>query len=106
MAIYKTLQTGSTGDEVKKLQSSLKSAGYDVGEAGADGIYGPATERAVRRYQTDKGLKVDGIAGEQTQGSLLGSGEKTEEISTGASETGVDNGLKTLQAYDPGADRD
>ena len=37
MAIYKTLQTGSTGDEVKKLQSSLKSAGYDVGEAGADG---------------------------------------------------------------------
>lgn len=106
MAIYKTLQTGSTGDEVKKLQSSLKSAGYDVGEAGADGIYGPATERAVRRYQTDKGLKVDGIAGEQTQGSLLGSGEKTGEISTGASETGVDNGLKTLQAYDPGADRD
>ena len=106
MAIYKTLQTGSTGDEVKKLQSSLKSAGYDVGEAGADGIYGPATERAVRRYQTDKGLKVDGIAGEQTQGSLLGSGEKTGEISTGASETGVDNGLKTLQAYDPGTDRD
>lgn len=106
MAIYKTLQTGSTGDEVKKLQSSLKSAGYDVGEAGADGIYGPATERAVRRYQTDKGLKVDGIAGEQTQGSLLGSGEKTGEISTGASETGVDKGLKTLQAYDPGTDRD
>lgn len=106
MAIYKTLQTGSTGDEVKKLQSSLKSAGYDVGEAGADGIYGPATERAVRKYQTDKGLKVDGIAGEQTQGSLLGSGEKTGEISTGASETGVDNGLKTLQAYDPGTDRD
>lgn len=106
MAIYKTLQTGSTGDEVKKLQSSLKSAGYDVGEAGADGIYGQATERAVRRYQTDKGLKVDGIAGEQTQGSLLGSGEKTGEISTGASETGVDKGLKTLQAYDPGTDRD
>ena len=106
MAIYQTLQTGSTGDEVKKLQSSLKSAGYDVGEAGADGIYGPATERAVRKYQTDKGLKVDGIAGEQTQGSLLGSGEKTGEISTGTSETGVDKGLKTLQAYDPGADRD
>ena len=106
MAIYKTLQTGSTGDEVKKLQSSLKSAGYDVGEAGADGIYGPATERAVRRYQTDKGLKVDGIAGEQTQGSLLGSGEKTGESSTGVSASGVDNGLKTLQAYDPGTDRD
>lgn len=106
MAIYKTLQTGSTGNEVKKLQSSLKNAGYDVGEAGADGIYGPATERAVRRYQTDKGLKVDGIAGEQTQGSLLGSGEKTGENSGGVSETGVDKGLKTLQAYDPGTDRE
>lgn len=104
MAIYKTLQTGSTGDEVKKLQSSLKSAGYDVGKAGADGIYGPATELAVRSYQKDKGLTVDGIAGEQTQGSLLGNGEKSGGISAGVSDAGVDKGLKTVQAYDPGAD--
>lgn len=78
MAIYGTLKTGSTGEEVKKLQSSLVSAGYDVGSTGADGIYGPATRQAVSRYQRDKGLTVDGIAGEQTLGSLYGiAGEET-----------------------------
>lgn len=78
MAMYSTLKTGSTGEEVKKLQSSLVSAGYDVGSTGADGIYGPATRQAVSRYQRDKGLTVDGIAGEQTLGSLYGStGEET-----------------------------
>ena len=70
MAIYSTLQRGSRGDEVRKLQSSLISAGYDVGSTGADGIYGPATERAVLGYQRDKGLAVDGIAGEKTLKSL------------------------------------
>lgn len=39
MATYTTLQNGSRGSEVKTLQETLKSAGYDVGSAGADGIY-------------------------------------------------------------------
>lgn len=70
MAIYNMLRKGSQGEEVRRLQSSLVSAGYDVGSTGADGIYGPATERAVLSYQRDKGLQADGIAGEETLGSL------------------------------------
>lgn len=70
MATYTMLQNGSRGDEVKKLQQSLVDAGYNVGSAGVDGIYGSATAAAVKKYQQDNGLDVDGIAGDQTLGSL------------------------------------
>lgn len=72
MATYNDLSYGSRGDEVKKLQQSLVNAGYDVGSAGADGIFGDATLAAVKKYQTDKGLDVDGIAGNNTLSSLYG----------------------------------
>lgn len=67
MAKYTTLQNGSRGAEVKKLQESLVAAGYNVT---ADGQYGPKTAAAVRQYQQDNGLSVDGMAGEQTLGKL------------------------------------
>lgn len=76
MALFGTLQKGSRGDEVRKLQTSLTTAGYDVGASGIDGIYGPATEKAVVNYQKDKGLQADGIAGAETLGSLYGEQEK------------------------------
>ena len=71
------LKYGSKGDEVKQLQQALINAGYDVGSSGADGNYGPATQAAVTQYQKDKGLKVDGLAGTETQGSLYSSGSNT-----------------------------
>jgi len=72
MAILETLERGSRGDGVRKLQNSLISAGYSVGSTGADGIYGPNTEQAVRNYQRAMGLQADGIAGTQTLSSLFG----------------------------------
>ena len=62
------LTYGSRGDEVKKLQQALNSTGSYTLDV--DGSYGPATQAAVRDYQTKNGLKVDGIAGEQTLGKL------------------------------------
>ena len=76
MAGYTLLRSGSTGEDVKKLQNALIGAGYDVGQSGADGIYGANTESAVRKYQQDNGLSVDGIAGEQTMGKLFGNMNK------------------------------
>lgn len=67
MATYTTLRRGSKGDDVKKLQTALGFTGNDL-----DGIYGPKTESAVTNYQKSKGLKVDGIAGNETLGSLYG----------------------------------
>ena len=52
------------GEDVRTLQRALNDAGYDAGAA--DGIYGKKTERAVKRFQKDNGLVVDGIAGKRT----------------------------------------
>lgn len=68
------LTYGSRGDDVRKLQQALQSAGYDIGSTGADGIYGGRTQEAVRRYQQQNGLSADGIAGDLTQGKLYGGG--------------------------------
>ena len=65
-----TLRNGSTGSDVKKLQQTLIEAGYNVGSTGADGVYGKNTAAAVKQYQKDNGLAVDGIAGKNTLGSL------------------------------------
>ena len=66
------LSIGSRGDDVKKLQNALIKANYNVGSTGADGVFGTATQNAVKAYQQANGLSVDGVAGEQTLGKLLG----------------------------------
>ena len=69
------LQNGSAGEDVKKLQKALQEKGYDLGSSGVDGIFGAKTESALRQYQKDAGLQVDGIAGEKTLGSLYAAPE-------------------------------
>ena len=63
-----TLKKGSTGDAVKKLQENLKKLGYDPGTI--DGVYGTATVKAVKAFQQDHLLTVDGIAGMATQTAI------------------------------------
>lgn len=55
---------GSRGDEVRRIQQKLKSMGYYTGSV--DGIYGTQTQSAVKKFQRDNGLTVDGIAGPKT----------------------------------------
>lgn len=69
---YTTLQHGSRGDEVKKMQQKLIAAGYDLGTSGADGIFGDKTAAAVRSYQEKNNLTADGVAGDQTLTMLYG----------------------------------
>ena len=59
-----TYQRGSTGSTVRQIQTKLKSWGYYTGSV--DGVYGSATEKAVRAFQQKNGLTVDGKAGPQT----------------------------------------
>ena len=60
----RTLAKGSRGAEVKDLQKRLTQLGYQVGKV--DGIYGDKTVAAVTRFQKERGLKADGIAGKET----------------------------------------
>ena len=92
MATYSNLSYGSSGDEVKKLQQSLINAGYDLGSAGVDGIYGEKTQAAVKQYQQANGLAVDGIAGNNTLGKLYG---------TASTDTGSTQQQTTQQAASP-----
>jgi hypothetical protein len=71
-----TLKLGASGSDVVKLQKRLLELGFNLGSA--DGKLGPKTETAVKQFQKDKGLLVDGIAGQKTlaalfPGELLGS---------------------------------
>ncbi len=52
------LTRGSTGQKVEQLQAALGTLGYDVGPV--DGIFGEMTEGAVKAFQGDQGLNVDG----------------------------------------------
>lgn len=63
-----TLRTGMRGAAVKTLQSRLIELGWLGGAA--DGIFGPKTEAAVRRYQAASGLAADGLAGTKTRTAL------------------------------------
>jgi len=59
-----TLRRGSTGYWVVELQKFLQRQGYYLGRI--DGQFGPVTDRAVRNYQSNRGLLVDGIVGPKT----------------------------------------
>ena len=63
---HSLLKQGSRGDEVKQLQEMLIKAGYTVGPDGPDGDFGANTYYAVRRFQIEHNLEVDGIVGNET----------------------------------------
>ena len=65
-----TLRRGDTGDYVKLAQAELIQRGYDLGSYGADGKFGAKTEAAVKQFQQDWGLTVDGIIGQKTWAML------------------------------------
>ncbi len=60
-----TMRKGKKGKTVRLLQEALVELGYLESE-GVNGRYNDATVEAVMRFQTDAGLTVDGIAGEET----------------------------------------
>lgn len=56
------------GEDVEEVQTALTTRGYNCGDV--DGIFGNKTSFAVKNFQTDKGLSVDGIVGRKTAEAL------------------------------------
>ena len=81
------LRRGSRGDEVSAVQRRLKQWGYYDGAV--DGVFGAATERAVRLFQKKNGLKVDGIIGNATA-AAIGVTLTSSSASKGAGAAGSD----------------
>lgn len=67
-ARQQVLRQGSTGGAVKIAQVALNGRGYPLI---GDGAFGPRTDAAVRRFQSDNGLVADGIVGSQTWSALI-----------------------------------
>ncbi len=64
IAVSVISKRGSSGSEVRQIQTKLKNWGYYTGSV--DGIYGWQTESAVRSFQKKNNLSADGVAGEKT----------------------------------------
>ena len=104
-----TLERGSTGSEVRKLQQKLKDLGYLSGSV--DGSFGVATEAAVIAFQKSNNLTADGKAGSATQSKLYsgtarkatGNAVKISEGSGTGGDSG-DNGNKPVTVNNSGRD--
>lgn len=96
LAAGPVLRRGTTGEAVLELQGFLKVRGYRVGTL--DGIFGSATESAVRAFQQKAGLLVDGLVGTATR----------EAVAAATTEPGfaalVDLGGRILKLEVRGAD--
>jgi flagellum-specific peptidoglycan hydrolase FlgJ len=67
LVVGPTLRVGSSGPAVVALQRSLAKLGARIA---ADGDFGPATEQAVRAFQSRSGLVADGAVGPRTKAAL------------------------------------
>lgn len=63
-AVQTLSKEGSSGTEVRQIQTKLKQWGYYNGSV--DGVYGSATKSAVTTFQKKNGLTADGVAGPST----------------------------------------
>lgn len=64
-----TIRPGNRGDAVALLQQQLKDLKLYTGSV--DGVYGKASENAVRAFQKEHKLKVDGLVGEKTRQAIV-----------------------------------
>ena len=65
----RTLGVGSSGEDVRTLQAILEARRY--GPVEVSGTFDAATEAAVKRFQKDAGLAVDGLVGPRTRPRLV-----------------------------------
>lgn len=64
-----TLRRGDRGDAVANMQQLLVEQGY-LNAGGADGVFGAGSEKALMKYQQDRGLNADGVAWPETLADL------------------------------------
>jgi D-alanyl-D-alanine carboxypeptidase (penicillin-binding protein 5/6) len=88
--VARTLQSGASGDLVEALQRTLNARIKDSPGIGVDGDFGPETEGAVKKFQTQEGLEATGVVSADTWralGPLLTEEEPTPEPAVVNSET-------------------
>ena len=97
-----SLKVGSTGAEVRKMQNRLKELGYLKGSA--DGDFGAATEAAVKSFQAQNGLAVDGKAGTATLNKLYSANAKKAPANVTNTSTPTATPFTSFKHGDTGAE--
>ncbi|WP_413469262.1 spore cortex-lytic enzyme [Rossellomorea aquimaris] len=85
------IQRGATGEDVIELQSRLKYIGFYTSKV--DGVFGYNTYWAVRIFQDEFGLPVDGVVGPKTKEKLVKATVYDKGDSTGGGSSNVPNGF-------------
>lgn len=90
-----------TAAEIKEYQRQLATLGYYKGNI--DGLGGPKTTAAVRAFQGDHGLKVDGVVGPATRATLIRAldTKRGSQATGGAGAAGGAGGAGTVDTLDP-----
>lgn len=100
MSTPRTIRSGDNGPEVELLQYELARELYLGGPQDVDGVFGNRTAQAVRTYQQDRGLTVDGIVGPQTWTAMLNEHPDPPILSEGSSSPVVGNLQRFLDISD------
>lgn len=95
-SVWALSRYGSTGEEVRRIQTKLQSLGYYTGSV--DGVYGTKTRNAVLAFQRSCGITADGIAGKQTLLYLGLSGGSSGSGANGFSSADVELLAKVISA--------
>jgi N-acetylmuramoyl-L-alanine amidase len=82
------IQHGATGEDVIELQSRLQYIGYYNGDI--DGVFGWGTYWALRNFQYEYGLPIDGLAGAKTKDKLVKASKYNKEFVKNQIEKGND----------------
>jgi hypothetical protein len=82
-----TTSRGQKGEDTKKIQQALKYKGYKLGTTGpnndgVDGDFGPATQRAIKDFQTKRKLKPTGSVDQLTRNELFTGFANSQFLST------------------------
>lgn len=68
--VLKLTSPNMKGEDVRAWQLVLLSSGYDLGKAGADGVFGTGTDTATKDWQKKRGLTADGDVGPGTRAAI------------------------------------
>ena len=91
------LQKGDNGEAVKTMQKMLIAIGYSCGSCGADGDFGNDTLNALKKFQADFNLEVDGLYGSASKAKL--ESEFNKKSSNGNSDK-TDNKVEPAKFFD------
>ena len=75
----RVLRRGSRGEDVRLMQEMLLRCGYALPKYGSDGDFGAESEAALKSFQEDNALTIDGVYSARTHAALLAASREDDD---------------------------